>query len=125
MPLRGPQAPDRRPVGFTAISWRPRVGPHVAYVTGATAGGWKDDMMTIFGCAVMILLVGALVALAGETAGKIQSVDPADRAVVLDDGTKLWMAEGLPLDDLKQGARIKASYEERDGRNIVTAFEVE
>jgi len=94
-------------------------------VTGATAGGWEDDMMKIFGCAVMILLVGALVALAGETAGKIQSVDPGDRAVVLDDGTKLWMAEGLPLDDLKQGARIKASYEERDGRNIVTAFEVE
>src|SRR5712691_5827300 len=125
MPLRGPQAPDRRPVGFTAISWRPRVGPHVAYVTSATAGGWEDDMMKIFGCAVMILLVGALVALAGETAGKIQSVDPEDRAVVLDDGTKLWMAEGLPLDDLKQGARIKASYEERDGRNIVTAFEVE
>jgi len=52
-------------------------------------------------------------------------VDPVDRAIVLDDGTKLWVAEGLPLDALREGARVKASYEERDGKNIVTTYEVE
>ncbi len=78
-----------------------------------------------FALVIALALVGALGALAGETAGKIQSVDMSDRAVVLDDGTKLWVAEGLSLEQLREGARIKASFEERDGRNIVTAYEVE
>jgi len=43
---------------------------------------------------------------------------------VLEDGTRLWIAEGLQMDTLKEGARVKASYEERDGRNVVTRFEV-
>ena len=71
------------------------------------------------------MLLASSAAVAGETSGKIQSIDPSDRAVVLDDGTKLWMAEGLPIDALKEGARIKASYEERDGKNVVITYEVE
>jgi len=71
------------------------------------------------------MLLAASAAVAAETSGKIQSIDPSDRAVVLDDGTKLWMAEGLPIDALKEGARIKASYEERDGKNVVITYEVE
>lgn len=82
-------------------------------------------MKKIVGFALVIALVGSFAAWAGETSGKIQSVDPVDRAIVLDDGTKLWVAEGLPLDALREGARLKASFEERDGKNIVTAYEVE
>lgn len=82
-------------------------------------------MKKIVGFALVVVLVGALGAWAGETAGKIQSVDMQDRAVVLDDGTRLWVAEGLPLDALREGARIKASYEDRDGKAIVTSYEVE
>ncbi len=82
-------------------------------------------MKKIVGFALVIALVGSFAAWAGETSGKIQSVDPVDRAIVLDDGTKLWVAEGLPLDALREGAWVKASYEERDGKNIVTMYEVE
>jgi len=82
-------------------------------------------MMKIVGYALVVVLVGTLGVWAGEMSGKIQSVDPVDRAVVLDDGTRLWVAEGLPLDALREGARLKASFEERDGKNIVTAYEVE
>jgi len=62
---------------------------------------------------------------AGDVAGKIQAVDTNERVVVLDDGTKLWIAEGLPIDSLKEGVKVKASYEERDGKNVVTKIEVE
>lgn len=71
---------------------------------------------------LFVLVVSA--AWAGNTVGKIQSINPGDRVVVLEDGTKLWIAEGLSIDGLKQGATIKASYEERDGKNVVTGFEV-
>ena len=33
-------------------------------------------------------------------------------------------AEGVTMDQLKEGANVKASYEERDGKNIVTGLEI-
>jgi hypothetical protein len=73
---------------------------------------------------VALLLAIPLVALAEDVSGKIQSVDSSERAIVLEDGTKLWIAEGLPIDNLKEGAQVKASYEERDGKKVVTSIEV-
>src|SRR3989442_1489530 len=69
---------------------------------------WReDDMKKIVSFALVIALVGTLGAWAGETSGKIQSVGPVDRAGVLDDGTKLWVAEGLPLDALREGDQLR------------------
>ena len=72
----------------------------------------------------MLLAVGIAGAWAGEVEGKIQSVDTSDRSIVLDDGTKLSIAEGVAMEDLKEGAKVKASYEERDGKKVVTAVTV-
>lgn len=75
---------------------------------------------------VAALVLGLTVAAwAGDATGTIQSVDSAERTIVLDDGTKLWIAEGMSIDNLKEGAKVKASYEERDGKNVVTSIEVE
>jgi hypothetical protein len=72
----------------------------------------------------LALLFSFGMASAGEIEGKIQKVDTSDRMFVLDDGTQLWVAEGLSLDGLKEGAKVKATYEERDGKKIVTGLEV-
>jgi len=61
---------------------------------------------------------------AEEVSGKIQKVDTADRSIVLEDGTQLWLAESVSADALKEGATVKASYEEKDGKKIVTQIEV-
>ncbi len=80
-------------------------------------------MRRVLGIAVVALLVlSAAGAWAGDVEGKIQSVNAMDRAIVLEDGTKLWVAEGLAMDTLKEGAKVKASYEERDGKNVVILF---
>lgn len=82
-------------------------------------------MAKILGITLALLLAVAVVgAWAADVQGKIQQVNPGDRMVVLEDGTKLWIAEGLPMDDLKEGTSVKASYEERDGKNIVTQIDV-
>ena len=82
-------------------------------------------MKKVLGVALaMLLVVSAGGVWAGEAGGKIQKVDPADRMFVLEDGTQLWMAEGLSMDALKEGAAVKATYEERDGKKIVTGFEI-
>ena len=61
---------------------------------------------------------------AGEVQGKIQKVDTTDRVIVLEDGTQVWLAEGISLDALKEGAVVKAMYEERDGKKVATTIEV-
>ena len=82
-------------------------------------------MKKVLGVALaMLLVVSAGGVWAGQVGGKIQKVDPADRIFVLEDGTQLWMAEGVSMDALKEGASVKATYEERDGKKIVTSIEV-
>lgn len=84
-----------------------------------------------FVLAATFVFVG--VALAGEMEGKIQSIDTMSRQIVLEDGTTLVcddstniVVEGKEgkLEDLKEGAKVKASYEEKDGKNVAAALEV-
>lgn len=71
---------------------------------------------------VLVLSFGA--AWAAEIEGKIQQLDTSERSMVLEDGTKLWVAEGVGIDSLKEGSEVKAAYEERDGKNVATSVEV-
>ena len=66
----------------------------------------------------------AVVAWAEEVQGKVQTVNAAERMIVLEDGTQIWVAEGLPLENLKEGVTVKASYEERDGKKVATIIEI-
>jgi len=81
-------------------------------------------MTKTLGIAVALVLALSAGALAADVQGKIQSVDTSERVIVLDNGTKLWVAEGVTMEQLKEGASVKASYEERDGKNVVTELEV-
>jgi Cu/Ag efflux protein CusF len=82
-------------------------------------------MKKVVAVAFALVLGLSMAAWAGEVAGTIQAVDSAERVITLDDGTKLWVAEGIAIDNLKEGAKVKASYEERDGKNVVTSIDVE
>jgi hypothetical protein len=59
--------------------------------------------------------------------GAIQSVDPSGRMLTLKDGTQLTIPSTVNVSraDLKEGAIVKASFEERAGQNVVTSLEVE
>lgn len=70
-----------------------------------------------------VLALSAVGAQAAEMEGKIQSIDTSDRTIVLDNGTKLSVAEGVSLDNLRQGSDVKVSFEERDGKNVATKVE--
>jgi Cu/Ag efflux protein CusF len=86
----------------------------------------EDDQMKKSLASLVMALLLALGASAGaeEIQGKIRQVDATERTFTLEDGTKVWVAEGLSMDQLKEGATVKASYEERDGNKIATAVEV-
>jgi len=82
-------------------------------------------MRTILGITLALLLgLGVTATWAEDVSGKIQSVDQNERVFTLDDGSKIWVAEGVSMDALKEGASVKASYEERDGKKVATSLEV-
>lgn len=75
----------------------------------------------------LLFAVGTLsigIASADEMSGKVQSVNASERTFTLEDGTQLWLAEGVSADAVKEGVSVKASYTERDGKKIVTELEV-
>ncbi len=81
-------------------------------------------MLKVLGAALALVATVSIGAWADEIEGKIQSVNADERMIVLEDGTRLSVAEGLPMDNFKEGAKVKASYEQRDGKNITSSLEV-
>jgi len=74
-----------------------------------------------------VMLASALVtgvAWAADLEGKIQVVKLDERVVILEDGKQVWVAEGLSMEELKEGALVKVAYEERDGKVIAVSIEV-
>ena len=70
---------------------------------------------------VLLFAFGVGPAGAEELQGKVKSVDQAERAFTLDDGTQIWVAEGLSMATLKEGVSVNALCEERDGKKIATS----
>ena len=79
------------------------------------------------GLAVLALTIMAVAPLAeaGEIQGKVTKVDKAGRVVTLDDGTALKVMNAAQLAEIRPGATVKASYEERNGEKIARSIQVE
>ena len=70
---------------------------------------------------------------AAEMEGTIQSIDTSSKELALDNGSKIVLddatmisVEGKEgrLEDLKEGTKVKASFEEKDGKNVAQKLEV-
>ena len=82
-------------------------------------------MSKVAGFAAALLLVVAVGgAHAEEIKGIIKSLDQNEHAFTLEDGTQIWVAEGVSMAPLKEGASVKAAYEERDGKKIGISIDV-
>jgi hypothetical protein len=79
---------------------------------------------TVIVFAAFVLVLCAAVAGAADVEGKIQSVDATERTLVLENGLKVWLPDGMGPDAVKEGAEVRVSYEERDGRNVATSVEL-
>lgn len=81
-------------------------------------------MFKTFATAVTLTFALLGAAEAADVQGKIKSVDTSEKSFVLEDGTKVWVGEGVSMDQLKEGSDVKASYTEKDGKNVATSVEV-
>jgi len=78
-------------------------------------------MRKILGLTIAMALALSLPAAAGEKLGTIRYFDTTNHAIVLDDGTRLWVSEGQ-MSGLSQGDSVKASYEMKGERSVVTSI---
>ncbi len=87
--------------------------------------------ITVLALAVMFGFSG--VAMAAEMEGMIKSVDTVTKEVSFDNGAVIVLDESATitiegsegkLEDLKEGTKIKASYAEKDGKNVADKVEV-
>ena len=76
--------------------------------------------------AVIALTGAAWVASAAEIEGTVKTVDTSGQIVTLEDGTTLVLAATSKGDRqaLRPGAHVKASFDEKDGKKMVTMIEV-
>jgi outer membrane lipoprotein SlyB len=70
------------------------------------------------------LITAVAPAIAGELEGKVRSISPADRTITLDNGETIVVPQSMALDQLKQGAEVKVSFEESDGKKVATDIEL-
>lgn len=73
---------------------------------------------------VIALSLGLGAALASEVVSKIQKIDTVQKMVMLEDGTELWLQEGIAAGDLEEGVKVKIAYAERDGKKWVEKVEI-
>ena len=82
-------------------------------------------MLKAFVGAVALTVAVSGAAFAADVEGKIKTVDTSEKSFTLEDGTKVWIGDSVAIDKLKEGADVKASYEEKDGKNMATSVEVQ
>jgi hypothetical protein len=73
---------------------------------------------------IAVVSVAPAAVSAADMEGRVQSVDASERTVILDNGAKVWVSDGVAIDDVKEGAVVKVSYEDKDGRPVATSIEV-
>lgn len=60
------------------------------------------------------------VAKAAEAVGRIEVVDPTQRAVLLDDGKTYVVHPAVDLAALQRGSSVKVTYEDQGGQRVIT-----
>jgi hypothetical protein len=77
---------------------------------------------TLIAFAIAALVAAPLGAWAAEKEGKITKWETTTRTVTFDDGSTYQVTDTVKTETLKEGARIKVTYDEKDGKYVVTKY---
>jgi Cu/Ag efflux protein CusF len=71
--------------------------------------------------AAIALMAASAIAQAAETTGTIEDIDPNGRTMMLDDGVTYQLDEAVDAEGLKTGDKVMVTYEQADGKIMVSA----
>ncbi len=74
---------------------------------------------------VVMVFAAGTVAMAGDKEGTVKMIQVNERVITLSDGTQMVWTEAyqVPL-DIKEGTKVRATYEPKDGKMVLTKIEV-
>ena len=74
--------------------------------------------------ALGVLLWTGLAA-ANDVQGRVKAIEMTRKVITLDNGTRLFWTDDIPIaDQLQSGDLVKARFEERGGRFVLTEIEI-
>ncbi len=78
-------------------------------------------MKKLLASVIALGLIGAAtMANAAEMTGRVMTTDEATNTIIMENGTVLELAGGLSVKDLAPGTEVVVTYDEKDGKNLVT-----
>ena len=77
------------------------------------------------GTLVLTVFVSTGLAAADDVQGRVKAIEKTQKVITLDNGTKLFWTDDVPTaDQLQSGDLVKARYEQRGGRFVLTEIEI-
>jgi outer membrane lipoprotein SlyB len=92
--------------------------------TAITAREVYEMKKTLIALAVAAVVTAPLGAWAADKEGKVTKWETTTRTITFDDGSKYLVTETVKTETLKEGARVRVTYDEKDGKFWVTRYEI-
>ncbi len=74
---------------------------------------------------VTVALTAGTLAFAEDKEGTIKMIQVDQRVITLSDGTQMHWVESYRVPaDIKEGTKVKATYEPKDGKMVLTKIEI-
>ena len=74
--------------------------------------------------AAAVAFTAGTVAWANDKEGTVKIIKVNERVMTLSDGTQLYWTDSVQVTDIKEGSKIKATYEPKDGKFMLTKIEI-
>jgi len=74
---------------------------------------------------VIVALTAGTFAFAEDKEGTVKMIQVDQRVITLADGTQMYWTEAYRVPaEIREGAKVKATYEPKDGKMVLTKIEV-
>ena len=85
----------------------------------------KRALVAVLVVALAVVFTAGTVAWAADKEGTVKTIQVTEKILTLSDGTQLHWTEAVEVpQDLKEGTKVKATYEAKDGKMVLKKVEV-
>ena len=85
----------------------------------------KRALVAVLVVALAVVFTAGTVAWAADKEGTVKTIQVTEKILTLSDGTQLHWTEAVEVPkDLKEGTKVKATYEAKDGKMVLKKVEV-
>ena len=81
-------------------------------------------LVTLAATLTLAVLLSTGLAAAGDVQGRVKGIEVTQKVITLDNGVRLFWTDDVVAEQLQSGDLVRARYEERNGRLVLTDLEI-